>query len=985
MILHNVAPQAVEQLITPQGRRGELPWPAWPAPHPSPRPTSHPDVAGTRTGAAFCPSPHPSPHRAAAGVWPGAAPALGAASSEPRGGFHQGAAARVLPQRQAAPAGASPVAAWGRAAAVAPHAVHGTPLHGHARQALRSPVPAWGESVSARALPAWRTGSGEGSAAGPGPAARGGGSAPVQEPEASCGAARAPSGLHEAAAAATSAGPGLAAGAGAAADPTASPGSPDSAASPQSPLASGRCRDPRLARLAQPAIGFGLWLGSGSGPQAPASGSGMCRLPIADGPGVCGQEVSSIGGGAATDGILVRLEAQAVAGSTEDLEPSPFSCPDVSVPVGLSGARGGAADAAGEPDPNPASSPNLRESGAAHRGADARVNVVQCSLEAGGGPVVESSKPQGLRGQGHAELGEPAGMPRARAAAASKGDAAAPWEAPEPAPSAAETPCDAPESYDFDDGPFADEPQTAEHAAAVADACEALPEHWPAGSSGGAGGSVSRGADSDPGTDPTGSGGASGGAEVRRACDSWAPREAAGEEVAGGHSDAALGDSDAVAGAKRGRDTAASGDARAPSAKRARPGSSGEGLGGSVGWGCGSGGSSAQGGSGSEVGACAHVAAAGRARKKGSGHRVLPGPGSPARQPLRASSRMRVQPLAYWANASLKADPLNGAFQVHAGFPDQLAGRGAGNPKPRCPKGMPRPAKREPKQEGQTGGGKGAERARAKATGSGAAARSSGGAERARAKPTGSGAAARSSGGTAPSRSGGTALGASRLGPEPAVHKAGSGGGKRAGAGDVGAERAQAGEPAGGSRGQGDAGCNAEPARSGKPLRGAAAASLARAKKRTAPAPQAAGDPAPGPAAVAPGPAAVAAAAGAEAGRKRSREEGSAAETSKPCADPDHGPEQSMRGQEAAACASARAGRPAGACAPAEDPDFDPAADSDVARKRKRSHGMGGKGAPIAANPHLAAPKALVRSGSLLFLDNLVSHLMFGSSIVQSQ
>ena len=951
---NNTVPQAVEQLITPQGRRAELPWPVWPAPHPSPRPTSHPDVAGTRTGAAFCPSPRPSPHRAAAGAWPGAAPALGAASSEPHGGFHQGAAARVPPQRQAAPAGASPVPAWGRAAAVSPHAAHGTPLHGHARQALRSPVPAWGESGSARALPAWRTGSGEGSAAGPGPAARGGGSAPVQEPEANCGAARAPSGLHEAPAAAASAGPGLAAGAGEVAHPTASPRSPDSAASPQSPLASGRCRDPRLAGRAQPAAGFGLWLGSGSGPQAPASGGGMCRLPIADGPGVSGQEVSSAGGEAATGATLGRPEAQAGPGGTEDLEPNPSCCDDAS----LRSARGGAGDAAGEPDPDPAPGPEPRESGAAHGCANARVSVVKCSLEAGGGPVVESSKPQGAGGQGCAELGELAGMPVACAAAASDGDAAAPGEAPEPASGAAEEPWDAPESYDFDDGPFGDEPQTAEHAAAVADACEALPEHWPAGSSGGAGGSVSRGADSNPGTDPTGSGGASGGAEVRRARDSWAPREAVGEEVARGHSDAVLGDSDAVAGAKRGRDTAASGDARAPSAKRARPGSSGEGLGGSVGWGCGSGGSSAQGGSGSEVGACAHAAAAGRARKKGSGHRVLPGSSSPARQPLRASSRMRVQPLAYWANASLKADPLNGAFQVHAGFPDQLAGRGAGNPKPRCPKGMPRPAKREPKQEEQTGSGKGAERARAKATGSGAAPRSSGGAERARAKPTGSGAAVRSSGGTTPLRSGGTALGASRLGPEPAVHKAGSGGGKRAGAGDAGRARAQAGEPAGGSRGQGDAGCNADPARSGKPLRGAAAASLARAKKRTATAPQAAGDPAPGPAA-------VAAAAGAEAGRRRSREEGSAAEASKPCADPDHAAGQSVHGQEAAACASGRAARPAGACAPAEDPDFDPAADSDVARKRKRSRGMGGKGAPIAAKPHPAAGKALVRSGHL--------------------
>lgn len=935
MTTYAIAPQAV-QLITPQGRRPELPWPVWPAPHPSPRPTSNPDVAGTRAGAAVHPSPRPSPHRAAASTWAGAALAPVPAGSESNVGFHQGAAARLPPQRQAAPAGASPAPAWGRAAADATHAPHGMPLHGHAKQALRSPVPAWGESGSARALPAWRTGSGEGSAAGPGEAADGGGSAPVQEPEACRGAARAPSGLHEAPAAAALAGLGPAADDGEAADPTASPGSPDSAASPQSPLASGRCRDPRLAGRAQPAAGFGLWLGSGSGPQAPASGSGMCRLPVADAPGVSGQEVSSAGG-AATDAILVRLEARAGAGCTADLEPSPSCCDDVSAPVGLSGGRRGAADAAGEPDPDPASGPDPSESGAAHEGADAGVHVVQCSLEAGGGPLVESSKPRGVRDQGCAELGELAGMPHACAAAAGGGDAAAPGEAPEPASGAAEEPWDAPECYGNDDGPF-----------------EALPEWQPAGSSGGARDSGSPGADSDAGSDPTGSGGASGGAEQRRVRDSWAPREAAEEEPVSGHSDAAPGDSDAGPAARRGRDPAASGDA--PRAKRARPGSSGEALGGSVGRACRSGSSSAQGGSGSDVGACAHAR---RARKKRSGVGDLPagGPASPARQPLRASSRVRVQPLAYWANASLKADPLNGAFQVHAGFPDQLAGRGVGNAKPRCPKGMPRPVKREPKPEEQAAAGKCAEAARTKATGSGAAARSSGGAERARAKATGSGVTARSSGGTAPSRSGGTALGASRLAPEAAARKAGSDGGKRAGAGDAGRARAQAGGSAGGSRAQGDAGRNPDPARSGKPLRGAAAASVARAKKHTAPAPPAAGDPAPGPAA-------VAAAAGADAGRKRAHDEGGAAEASKPCTDLDHAPGQSVRREEAAACPSGRAGRPAGACAPAEDPDFDPAADSGVPA-RKRLRGLGGKGAPAAAKPHPAAGKPLARSGHL--------------------
>ena len=504
LTLHSIALQAVEQLITPQGRRAELPWPVWPAPHPSPRPTSHPDATGIRAGAAFCPSPRPSPHRAAAGARPGAALALGPDGSEPHVGFHQGAAARVPPQRQAAPSSASPSPAWGRAAAVAPHAAHGTSSHGHAKPALRSPVPAWGQSGSARALPAWRTGSGEGSAAGLGATVFGGGSAPVQESEACRMADRAPSGLREAPAAAALAGPGPAAGAGAAADPTASPGSPDSAASPQSPLASGRCRDPRLARLAQPSTGFGLWLGSGSGLQAPTSGSGMCRLPMVDGLGLSGQEVSSAGGGAATDGTLVRLEAQAVAGSIADLERSLSCCGDVGAPVGLSGARGGAADAAGVPDPDPASGP-------AYADADARVNVVHCSLEASGGPVVESSKAQGVGGQGCAEHGEAAWLPAACAASASSGDAAVLEEAPEPAPVAAEEPWDAPESYDCDDCSFGNEPAAAEHAAAHADALEALPELQPAGSSGGTQGSGSRGADSDAGTGPSGSGGASGG------------------------------------------------------------------------------------------------------------------------------------------------------------------------------------------------------------------------------------------------------------------------------------------------------------------------------------------------------------------------------------------------------------------------------------------------------------------------------------------
>jgi len=76
--------------------------------------------------------------------------------------------------------------------------------------------------------------------------------------------------------------------------------------------------------------------------------------------------------------------------------------------------------------------------------------------------------------------------------------------------------------------------------------------------------------------------------------------------------------------------------------------------------------------------------------------------GEAAQRP-RASGRVRVAPLAYWANQSLRRDPLNGgAFAVHAGFPDQLAA--AGMPGLRAaPAGAPRGArkvKREPAGEG---------------------------------------------------------------------------------------------------------------------------------------------------------------------------------------------------------------------------------------------------------------------------------------------
>ena len=104
-------------------------------------------------------------------------------------------------------------------------------------------------------------------------------------------------------------------------------------------------------------------------------------------------------------------------------------------------AHGGAAEG---PVPEPAPDPEGPcKRGAAHGSADAGVSVVTCSLEAGGGPAMESSMPWAAGDQGGAELAEPAQLPGACDADASSGGTAAPAEVPEPASGAADVPIDA--------------------------------------------------------------------------------------------------------------------------------------------------------------------------------------------------------------------------------------------------------------------------------------------------------------------------------------------------------------------------------------------------------------------------------------------------------------------------------------------------------------------------------------------------------------
>lgn len=95
----------------------------------------------------------------------------------------------------------------------------------------------------------------------------------------------------------------------------------------------------------------------------------------------------------------------------------------------------------------------------------------------------------------------------------------------------------------------------------------------------------------------------------------------------------------------------------------------------------------------------AKASAGGRARPQGASHGATQGP-------VRASARVRVQPLAYWANQSLRRDQLNGdVFSIHAGFPDQLA-RAATEPRRAAPRRLRRvKPTREPKDEPGGSGG----------------------------------------------------------------------------------------------------------------------------------------------------------------------------------------------------------------------------------------------------------------------------------------